>query len=260
MQNLKVAGLQVPLIWEDPQAGLNHIQTCFGQDTPQADLYVLPEMFNTGFTMHPEKCASKSGDPVFKWMEQEAISRMAWICGTTIVEENGSYYNRMLVYGPKGFSGAYDKKHLFRMAGEDQHYVAGKDTLTLDIKGWKISFWICYDLRFPVWMRNTGLKYDLAVIPANWPERRSQHWRKLLQARAIENQSYVMGVNRIGEDGNGIQYSGDTLITDPLGEIVNDAQNTQGWQFAELSATLLNTYREKFAAWKDADDFTILNS
>jgi omega-amidase len=260
MQNLKVAGLQVPLIWEDPIAGLKHIQSCFRQDTPVADLYVLPEMFITGFTMHPENCASKLNDPVCKWMEQEAIARNAWICGTLIIEEHGAYYNRLMVYGPEGLAGTYNKKHLFRMAGEDEHYVAGNETLILDIMGWKVSFWVCYDLRFPVWMRNTGLKYDLAVVPANWPERRVAHWKKLLQARAIENQSYIIGVNRIGEDGNGIQYSGDSLITDPLGEILNYAENTQGWLLAELSASGLKEYREKFAAWKDADDFTLLNA
>jgi omega-amidase len=257
MQNLKVAGLQVALKWEDPAAGLAHIQTYFDSQLPQADVYILPEMFITGFTMHPEICAVTIDSPVCQWMEAEAKLRGVWLCGTLIIQDAGLFYNRLMVFGPDGFAGAYNKRHLFRMAGEDAHYAAGNHKLILDIKGWKVSFWICYDLRFPVWMRNTGLEYDVAVIPANWPERRAAHWRKLLPARAIENQTYVIGINRIGEDGNGIYYTGDSLIIDPLGEICVDAQDAEGWQVTELNHQLLTEYRARFPAWQDADDFNL---
>jgi len=257
MQNLKIALLQIPLIWESPEEGLTWVQSFFNNNLPEADLYILPEMFNTGFSMKPEKLFSTYTSEVCQWMQDWAGKQKKYLCGSIIFQENEKYYNRLLVYGPEGMEGYYDKRHLFRMAEEDLYFSYGKQKLILNIKGWNICFWICYDLRFPVWMRNTHLEYDLGVIVANWPERRATHWQKLLPARAIENQAYIAGLNRIGKDGNDIIYSGDSIVINPLGEEIVNAGNKQGWHCAELEYETLKNYREKFAAWRDADDFII---
>jgi predicted amidohydrolase len=258
MQDLTVALLQVPLGWENPKQGLSQIQKFFqSSQLPDADLYILPEMFTTGFTMNASSCAEDMQGPAIQWMQAFSRDFGKYISGTLIIEENGHRYNRLVLYGPEGLCGYYDKKHLFRMAGEDAPYTAGTHKFTYTIKGWRISFWICYDLRFPIWMRNSGLSYDLAVVCANWPERRVFHWDTLLKARAIENQSCVAGVNRTGMDGNDIPYSGHSILLDATGKSIAEAGESEGWVIGSFSHSELLTYREKFAAWKDADAFTL---
>lgn len=258
MQDLKIALLQTDLIWENPSLGLANIQQQFSQNLPDADLFVLPEMFTSGFTMNTASCAETMKGATVDWMQSWSAQTGKYLAGSLIIQEENQYYNRLLVFGPEGLLGQYDKKHLFRMAGEDIHYSPGNKKLILSIKGWNISFWICYDLRFPVWMRNVNLEYDAMVLVANWPDRRSSHWAALLKARAIENQSYLAGVNRIGVDGKNIAYSGKSVILDPLGETLQDANEKQGWIASTLSYASLQDYREKFAAWKDSDSFTLL--
>lgn len=256
MSDLNIALLQTSLVWEEPIGGLKHIQSLLDQ-RPPADLYVLPEMFTTGFSMQAEKLAESMEGPSVRWMLDFAMQNHTYICGSLIIRENEKYFNRLLVAGPEGLCGFYDKKHLFRMAGEDDYYQAGNQQLQLHIKGWDIRFWICYDLRFPVWMRNRKLEYDLGIIVANWPERRSSHWEKLLPARAIENQAYFAGVNRNGTDGNGLMYSGKSVILSPLGETLAGNHSESGWITSTLSRDFLQNYRNKFEAWKDADDFSL---
>lgn len=258
MQDLKIALLQTELTWENPALGLANVQQQFSQNLPDADLFVLPEMFTTGFTMNTAFCAETMQGPTMEWMKSWSAQAGKHLAGSIIIQEGYKYYNRLIVYGPEGLLGQYDKKHLFRMAGEDGHYTAGNKKLILSIKGWNISFWICYDLRFPVWMRNVNLEYDAMVLVANWPDRRSSHWSSLLKARAIENQSYLAGVNRIGVDGKNIAYSGKSVILDALGEPLQEANENKGWIVSTLSYSLLQEYREKFAAWKDSDSFTLI--
>lgn len=257
MQNLTVALLQTSLIWENREQGLVAMQKRLERDAPSADLIVLPEMFTTGFTMNAREHAEEMDGPAVTWMRNYALQHQCWISGSLIIRENDRYLNRLIVAGPEGLAGWYDKRHLFRMAGEDQVYQAGHDRLIMDIRGWKVSFWICYDLRFPVWVRNRNQEYDAAVFVANWPERRASHWNSLLKARAIENQCYLAGVNRIGIDGNSIPYSGDSVLLTPLGEPIAAANARDGWITGEWDATALREYREKFPAWKDADDFLL---
>jgi predicted amidohydrolase len=258
MQDLTLALLQTDLIWENSVAGLQYFQGKLAENLPEADLFVLPEMFPTGFTMNAPAHAETMLGPVVNWMKEWACTKRKYLCGSVIIQENDTYYNRLLVFGPEGLLGYYDKKHLFRMAGEDQVYTSGNARLVLPILNWKVSFWICYDLRFPVWMRNQSLEYDAGIVVANWPDRRVTHWSALLKARAIENQAYFAGVNRNGMDGNGIEYSGKSEIIHPLGtSLASRADDSAGWLTASLSYSALQDYREKFAAWKDADSFTL---
>ena len=177
-----------------------------------------------------------------------------------IIKEEEQYFNRLIWMLPNGQFGHYDKRHLFAYAGEDQHYTAGSKRLIASVNGWKINLQVCYDLRFPVWARqqfNEGFEYDVLIYVANWPHKRSTAWKTLLQARAIENQCYVIGVNRIGDDGNGIYHSGNSMVIDPLGEVLYHKQDKEDMLTINLDKTHLQTVREKFPFWKDADEFTI---
>lgn len=257
MQNLTVALLQTSLVWENREQGLASIQERLEKEAPVADLIVLPEMFTTGFTMNARENAEKMDGPAVTWMQDYSRKHQCWISGSLIIQEDDRYYNRLVVAGPDGLNGWYDKRHLFRMAGEDQVYQAGKSKLITNIRGWKVSFWICYDLRFPVWIRNRNQEYDAAVFVANWPERRASHWSSLLKARAIENQCCLAGVNRIGSDGNSIPYSGGSVLLNAQGEPISNGNSEDGWVTGEWDAAALRDYREKFPAWKDADDFLL---
>jgi predicted amidohydrolase len=224
---------------------------------------VLPEMFSTGFSMQPALLAENMEGPTITWMRKMANSKKIILTGSLIIEENGNYYNRLLWMLPNGTVYHYDKHHRFAFAGEDNHYSSGNKRLIVSVNGWKINLQICYDLRFPVWARqqtNEAPEYDLLIYVANWPERRSHAWKTLLQARAIENQSYVVGVNRVGEDGNGINHSGDSMVVDPLGNILYAKSSETFVHTITLDKKTLTDIREKFPFWKDADPFQLLQN
>jgi predicted amidohydrolase len=260
--DLKVALLQFDIAWEDPQANWNRIAQLLQGQEGLHDLIVLPEMFSTGFTMKPQGLAEAPGGDSEGFMRFLAGKTGAIIMGSLIVEEEGKFFNRLLVVGNEGPVLQYDKRHLFRMAGEHETYTAGAELNVFSLKGWRICPLICYDLRFPVWSRNGAagegrLWYDALVYVANWPERRAAHWRALLQARAIENQAWVLGLNRVGTDGNGISYSGDSSLIDALGNIVAHSAGEERLLTATLVWSELAEYREKFPAWRDADQFNL---
>lgn len=253
MQDLNVTLIQADLHWEKIEANLEMFDDHIDAIKAPCDLIVLPEMFSTGFSMSAETLAEPMSGRAVAWMQAKARASKTVIAGSLIIAQSGNYHNRLVWARPDGSLATYDKKHLFRYADEDSVYTAGSERITLDLKGWRVRPFICYDLRFPIWCRNLDLAYDLALFVANWPARRSAHWRKLLVARAIENQSYVMGVNRVGIDGNGHAYDGASAIINPLGEAVFEAADKAVTHTATLSFQQLVDYRKAFPAWKDAD-------
>lgn len=253
MQDLKVTLIQADLNWEKIEANLEMFDARIDAIAEPCDLIVLPEMFSTGFSMSAESLAEPMSGRAVAWMQAKAQALKTVIAGSLIIDQSGKYYNRLVWACPDGSVATYDKKHLFRYADEDSVYTAGTERTTMVLNGWRVRPFICYDLRFPIWCRNLDLAYDLALFVANWPARRSAHWRKLLVARAIENQSYVMGVNRVGIDGNGHAYDGASAIINPLGEAVFEAADEAIIQTATLSHRQLVDYRKAFPAWKDAD-------
>lgn len=255
MPNLKVSLLQHPLVWMDGPANLRHfdrqLETVNGRD-----IIVLPEMFTTGFAMEAAT-QSLPEETVVAWMQAKARQTNALIAGSAALQTPDGAVNRFLLVEPEGNVHRYDKRHLFRMAEEHHHYQAGTTRVVFEWRGWRILPLVCYDLRFPVWSRNQN-DYDLALYVANWPAPRSLHWQALLVARAIENQAYVAGCNRVGTDGNGHHYRGDSRVVSPQGEILATAEPHQATRIdADLSLTALKEYREKFPAWQDADPFTL---
>jgi predicted amidohydrolase len=219
---------------------------------------ILPEMFSTGFSMNVKPLAEKMDGETVEWMKKIASSKKIILTGSLIVEEGGKYFNRLIWMLPNGEYGVYDKRHLFAYGDEHNHYSSGNKRFIAQVKGWKINLQVCYDLRFPVWARQQSAgEFDLLIYVANWPERRITAWKTLLQARAIENQCYVVGVNRVGDDGNNIHYCGDSMIIDPLGEILYQRSNEEDAFTYTLQKEKLNEVREKFPFWKDADTFII---
>lgn len=259
MKDLKITTIQTSLHWEQVDENLFHFSKMM-DGVEASDIIVLPEMFTTGFTMNPEKLGEEHGGKGLQWMQQKAKEKDAIIVGSISVKDNGNYYNRLYWVKPDGTYEWYDKRHLFRMGNEHQHYTAGNKKLVIDYKGWKVCPLVCYDLRFPVWSRNKKENtYDVLIYVANWPEVRSYPWKQLLIARAIENQAYVVGVNRIGEDGNGIAHSGDTSIINPRGEITNNTQSHQDKaETVLLSYTYLQDFRKVFPVMLDGDDFEVI--
>ncbi|WP_339677886.1 amidohydrolase [uncultured Zhongshania sp.] len=252
---MKIAALQSTLYWQDRDANLAYFGDLI-ENIGTADVVVLPEMFTTGFSMAPEHIAEPADGPTLHWLRDMAQQHQIAICGSVAVQENSSYYNRFYWVSPEGES-HYDKHHLFRMAGEHKHYAAGMERKIVEYQGVRICLQVCYDLRFPVYCRNRN-DYDLLIFVANWPEARRHAWSSLLTARAIENQSYVIGVNRVGEDGNGINYSGDSVILDYLGQpVANATANMPAILSAEISLPDLQAFREKFPAHLDADGFEL---
>lgn len=227
----------------------------------KTEVVVLPEMFSTGFSMKPKKLAETMEGETVQWMKRIAKEKKIILTGSVIIEEEGNYYNRLIWMLPNGQCGVYDKRHRFAYAGEDEHYAAGNKRLIASVKGWKINLMVCYDLRFPVWARQQSNadapEYDIIIYVANWPERRIHAWKTLLQARAIENQCYVIGVNRTGEDGNAIHYSGESMIVDPLGETLYTVKDKEDIFTITLTKSDLDAVREKFPFLKDADLFSI---
>jgi predicted amidohydrolase len=226
-------------------------------------LVVLPEMFTTGFSMKPEQLAENMDGDTLAWMKQTARDNKVILTGSMIAEQEGNYYNRLVWMLPNGQYGTYDKRHLFAFAEEDKHYTSGTKRLIASVNGWKVHLLVCYDLRFPVWTRQQfdeqgNYEYDVLVYVANWPEKRSTAWKSLLQARAIENQCYVVGVNRVGKDANDIIYSGDSMVIDPLGEILYQKANEEDVATLTLDKDHLDAVRKRFPFWRDADNFDIL--
>ena len=259
MQNiLKTAILQVDLAWEDRQKNLRTFSTKIEEITEEVDLIVLPEMFSTGFSMNAGALAEEVNGPTVKWLQETARKKNTAITGSIIIKEEGNFYNRLFFVFPNGTYKTYDKRHTFTLAKEDQTFTAGKERLIVEYKGWKICPLICYDLRFPVWARNT-VDYDLLIYVANWPETRIHAWDILLQARAIENMSYCIGVNRTGLDGNEYKYNGHTAVYDCLGK--NLGQTDRQGEFIEivsLPKTPLIETRDKLKFLQDRDSFNLI--
>ncbi|MBS0910446.1 amidohydrolase [Tatumella sp. JGM118] len=255
MPDLKISLLQQPLVWMDGEANLRH----FGQvleTVPDSDLILLPEMFTTGFAMEAAR-SSLPESVVVEWLTAQAKKYDALAGGSVALQTDQGAVNRFLLVTPAGDIHRYDKRHLFRMGEEHHHYEAGRERVIIEWRGWRILPQICYDLRFPVFSRNRN-DYDLALYIASWPAARSAHWQALLLARAIENQTYIAGCNRVGQDANALSYSGDSRIISPTGELLAiAAADTPEVISATLSLQELQAYRQRFPAWRDADSFTL---
>src|ERR1700730_11414094 len=283
MSSLSVTLIQPDLQWEDKLSNLKMMEERICAIKEKTEVVILPEMFSTGFSMRPERLAETMAGNTIQWMKKISREKKIILTGSLIIEEGGNYFNRLIWMMPNGQFGFYDKRHRFAYAGEDEHYAAGDKRLIASVKGWKINLQVCYDLRFPVWARqqppaltstafgltdladstslteSTDLEYDLLIYVANWPERRNRAWKTLLQARAIENQCYTIGVNRVGNDGNDIYYSGDSMIVDPLGELLYQKPGEEDVFTCMLSKEKLDEVRNKFPFWRDADAFELLN-
>jgi predicted amidohydrolase len=254
--HLRVTMVQAALAWQDPAANRRQLAANFRGLAGHTDLVVLPEMFSTGFTMQAEALAEEMDGPTIGWLQEEAASLGCVITGSLIVREGGRHYNRLVWARPDGTLEHYDKRHLFRMAREQEHYAAGTRRITVRIKGWRVCPMVCYDLRFPVWSRNRG-DYDALVYVANWPARRANAWATLLRARAMENLSYVVGVNRVGTDGNGAAYAGDSVALDFLGQPLSSEGGGDRVETAVLDLESLQAFRASFPAHLDADAFDL---
>ena len=271
MLPLTITTIQTNLIWENKQANLQMLETKLNSIQPPTEIVVLPEMFSTGFSMQPKLFAETMDGETVNWMKRMAITKKIILTGSIIIKEDGNYFNRLVWMLPNGQYGFYDKRHLFAFAHENQHYTAGKKRLIASVKGWKINLQICYDLRFPVWARqapsqstemasgaDVALEYDLIIYVANWPQKRIDAWKTLLAARAIENQCYVIGVNRVGNDGNDIYHSGNSVVINPLGETLYQKADEEDINTITLEKNDLAAIRKQFPFWKDGDDFTLM--
>ncbi|HEY4196166.1 MAG TPA: amidohydrolase [Mucilaginibacter sp.] len=257
MENLKITLFQGYLFWENIEKNLQNISLRLSNIREKTDLIILPEMFNTGFTMNAEKLAEPMNGKTMIWMHKMAKEFDCVVTGSLIIKDSGEFYNRLIWMRPDGKYQCYDKRHLFTLAKEDKTYTAGKDKLIVELKGWKICPVICYDLRFPVWLRNVNEAYDLLIVVANWPERRALHWRTLLPARAVENEAYVIGVNRVGHDGNEVYHSGDSTCVSPNGSVIYYKRDEEDvYTFSILADEVIRT-RRTLPFLKDADVFEI---
>jgi predicted amidohydrolase len=256
--------IQTSLFWENKEANLKMLEEKILAIKEKTEIVVLPEMFSTGFSMKPELFAETMDGNTINWMKKIAAQQKIVLTGSIIIEEDGNYFNRLLWVLPNGSLGFYNKRHCFAFAGEDEKYMPGNKRLIASVKGWKINLQICYDLRFPVWARQAfdlakdDKEYDVLIYVANWPERRNHAWKSLLMARAIENQCYVIGVNRVGNDGNAIYHSGDSMVVNALGEIIYHKVHDEDVHTITLKKENLQEIRNKFPFWKDADDFRIM--
>jgi predicted amidohydrolase len=266
MQTLSITTIQTNLHWEDKEANILMLEEKIRNIKEKTNIVVLPEMFTTGFSMNPKSLAEKMDGDTISWMRKIALEKKIILTGSIIVEEEEKYYNRLIWMLPNGQFGYYDKRHCFSLAGEDEHYTRGTKRLIASVGGWKINLCICYDLRFPVWTRQviestsdqvTAPEFDILVYVANWPEKRSHAWKTLLQARAIENQCYVVGVNRVGNDGNEMYHSGDSMVLDLFGEILYHKSHEEEVHTTSIDKKMLDETRIKFPFWKDGDEFMI---
>lgn len=276
MLPLTITTIQTNLVWENKIANLQALEKKINGLEEKTEIIVLPEMFSTGFSMQSQLLAETMEGETVQWMKEVAAKYKVILTGSIIIEEEGNFYNRLIWMLPNGQFGSYDKRHLFGLAEEDKYYTAGNKRLIASVKGWKINLQICYDLRFPVWARNRVVEvhgsaeksvsielpaneltpeYDILIYVANWPERRNHAWKTLLCARAIENQCYVIGVNRVGRDGNNINHSGNSLVIDPLGEVLYHMAHDEDIFTITLEREHLQDVRNKFPFWKDGDFF-----
>ncbi len=254
---MKIALFQTNLIWENPEANRTFIEENFINETEFFDLFVLPEMFTTGFTMNPEYVAETMQGETISWMKSLALKKDCAVCGSLVISENNSFYNRFVFVHPNGKIDFYNKRHLFSLAGEHQKYSKGTEKVIIDYKGWKICPQVCYDLRFPAFSRNHE-NYDLLLYVANWPKPRTNAWNILLKARAVENMCFVVGVNRIGFDENNHEYIGHSQIIDELGNQTLDAKEKQGVFIIELDRNKMLETRKKLNFLSDKDEFEII--
>ncbi|MFH1297878.1 MAG: nitrilase-related carbon-nitrogen hydrolase [Bacteroidota bacterium] len=262
MKNLNITLIQTTLFWEDRPKNLDHFRKLIERIPQQSDLILLPEMFNTGYSINPEFCAEPMDGPSMLFLLEMARSSQAAVAATLLIMEEGEYVNRLVFYYPDGTRMTYDKRHLFRLSGEAGIFKGGEERIVIPLKGWKLMPMICYDLRFPVWSKNRMIageyEYDLLFYLSNWPIVRSHAWRALLVARAIENLSFVAGVNRIGEDGNGMEHTGDSMVVDPKGLVLYQAPSgEEAVQTITLNYMNLKLFREAFAFGQDWDTFAI---
>jgi len=260
-EELYIALIQPDTIWENKEDNLNHLTQQIEKlmdEHPVIDVIVMPEMFSTGFTMNPEPFAETMNGATIEWMREIAIESDLAICGSIIIEENKKYYNRFIFIKPTGEIDYYDKKHLFSIAGEQHKYEAGAQNITINFKGWKINPFICYDLRFPAWCRNTN-EADIMIFVANWPEIRINHWEKLLPARAIENQCFVIGNNRVGLDNNHFKYTGQSCAYDALGNNLATMKNEVGYTLVKLNKSNLADVKKNLPFLNDRDTFEFIN-
>lgn len=257
-EQLRITLVQPDIVWEEKETNLRMYEQYIAEIKDGREVVVLPEMFTTGFSMNPELLAETMDGPTVLWMKEMAAKYRCILTGSIIIAEDGHFFNRLVWMQPDGQCGTYDKRHLFGYAKEDEHYTAGGKKLIVSVKGWRICPLICYDLRFPVWARNSPEAYDVLLYVANWPERRSLAWKTLLQARAIENQCYTLGVNRVGTDGKGIYHSGDSTVVGPLGDIIWQESHNACVHTLTLSHAALQTVRTDLPFLKDADRFLIL--
>lgn len=263
---MKINLIQTNIFWQDSLKNKNNVEFILAQNPSSSTISILPEMFNTGFTMQPNNHAEKFKTETYNWLKTQSKKFNTTIVTSIATEEEGNYFNRLHWIESNGNEYFYDKKHLFRMANEDKFYTAGKSSITIKVNDWKIKPLICYDLRFPIWCRNKFDKtinqweYDVLLFVANWPEIRNYPWQQLLIARAIENQCYVVAVNRVGVDGNNIQHCGNSLVINPRGEIISQIPlNTEGSFIIDLDKDYLEEFRKTFPVGLDTDLFNILD-
>jgi len=255
-RELIVSIIQADLVWENPTENRNRFEAKLNE-IAATDIIVLPEMFTTGFSMSPANLAERMDGETIQWMKQIAVEKNCLIIGSLIIHENGNYYNRLIVAFPDGSYKYYDKKHLFTLADEHVYYAAGTKQVIIEYKGWKLFPLVCYDLRFPVWARNT-FNYDVLIYIASWPKQRINAWDTLLKARAIENMAFAIGVNRVGVDANGFEYCGHSAVFDALGnEIIKTRPYSEDVKSISLEKDKLKQVREKLQFLNDRDQFVI---
>jgi predicted amidohydrolase len=258
MDKIAITYIQTDLFWENSAANLEKFERYFKQ-IKDTHMVILPEMFNTGFSMNVKDLAQGQNGEVVQWLLNQSKKNSFAIVGSTIICDENKHYNRLLMVSPNGEINYYDKRHLFRMGNEGDNFDAGTRMAIFNYLGWRIRPLICYDLRFPVWSRNQN-NYDMLIYVANWPAARCEVWKTLLKARAIENQCYVVGVNRIGEDGMKISYAGDSMVIDPKGNVISEiVENKEGFSTITLSLSELQNFKEKFPVHLDADNFKIMD-
>lgn len=251
---LRVALVQGDILWENPSANRDLFEGLTGPLAGKSDLVLLPEMFTTGFTMNALRLAEEMTGETVAWMRQHAETLGAALGGSLIIAEGQKFYNRFVIAFPGGEVETCDKRHLFPLAGEDKVFSPGTEKLIFTLKGWRLSPFICYDLRFPVWLRNRHLACDCLLFCASWPAARHSHWEALLRARAIENLSYCIGVNRTGTDGNGVAYRGGSVAFDFAGEVMAEIDNEEAVALVNLRSDALDEYRQRYPYWRDADE------
>lgn len=254
--DLHITLIQTSTVWHDARANREMFSRWLDQVPESSRLVLLPEMFNSGFSMAVSDAAEPMSGPTVQWLTEQAVQRNKYVCGSLAVDVQGCVFNRFICASPDGAMMVYDKRHLFRMAGEHQHYVAGEQRVVMSVDGWRVCPMVCYDLRFPVWCRNRG-DYDVLICVANWPAARRQGWDVLLRARAIENQVYVAAVNIVGVDGNGVSYSGGSAVYSPEGQRMTDQVESAGLLQHKISQTQLKNLRDSFPVWQDADKFEL---